>query len=150
MNDVRSFHGLASFYICFVKDFSTLAAPLNEMVKNNAGFKALKDRLTHSPILALPNFTKPFKLECNVSNMGVVVMLLQEVLCSSWGFISVATLFVVQGVCHPYEEGCASYLRKVLGFLSSQIDGLSHGLYTPSSSYFPLVGHFHGFCPKVA
>jgi hypothetical protein len=39
ITEVRSFHGLASFYRQFVKDFNTLATPLTKIVKKSVGFK---------------------------------------------------------------------------------------------------------------
>nr|KYP59632.1 Transposon Ty3-I Gag-Pol polyprotein [Cajanus cajan] len=38
VGDIKSFHGLASFYRRFVPNFSTLASPLNELVKKNMKF----------------------------------------------------------------------------------------------------------------
>ena len=60
---VRSFHGLAGFYRLFVKDFSTVAAPLTDVMKKHVSFKwghaqeeafqAIKHKLINPPLLAL-------------------------------------------------------------------------------------------------
>jgi hypothetical protein len=39
IGNLRTFHGLASFYRRFVNDFSTLFTPLIEVIKKNVGFK---------------------------------------------------------------------------------------------------------------
>ena len=88
MSDVRSFHGLASFYRRFVKDFSLKAAPLNELVKKHVkferaklkknAFNQLKRDLTTAPVLALRDFSKTFELECDASGTGIGAVLKQE------------------------------------------------------------------------
>ncbi len=64
-----------------MKDFSTIACPLNELTKKNVtfvwgkaqqkAFDELKTRLTEAPLLALPDFTKTFEIECDASVIGI-------------------------------------------------------------------------------
>jgi hypothetical protein len=85
---VRSFLGLVGFYRPFVKDFSTIAAPLHELMKKNMvfhwgraqeeSFSTLKDKLTHVPLLQLTNFGKTFELECDASAVGIGGVLMQD------------------------------------------------------------------------
>ena len=87
VGQVRSFHGLAGFYRRFVKDFSTIACPLNELTKKNTpfiwgnaqqhAFDELKKRLTQAPLLVLPDFTKTFEIECDASGIGIGGVLMQ-------------------------------------------------------------------------
>jgi hypothetical protein len=85
---VWSFLGLAWFYRRFVKDFRTIATPLNELIKKGVpccwgnvqenAFNMLKDKLAHGPFLQLSDFNKTFELECDASGIGLGGVLLQE------------------------------------------------------------------------
>jgi hypothetical protein len=65
IKSLRGFLGLTGYCRKFIKRYGSIAAPLTSMLKKNAfswdevakgAFFNLKDAVTHSPILALPNF----------------------------------------------------------------------------------------------
>jgi hypothetical protein len=85
---VRSFLDLADFYHHFIKDFSIIAALLHQLMKKGMvfhwgkaqeeSFATLKDKLTHAPLLQLPNFGKTFELACDASGVGIGGVLMQD------------------------------------------------------------------------
>ena len=85
---VRALLGMASYYRSFVPDFSRRAQPLTELTKKNvpfqwgpaqqASFEDLKTALTNEPVLALPDFTKPFILMTDGSSAGFGAVLGQH------------------------------------------------------------------------
>jgi len=69
IKQLRAFLGLASYYRKFIRNFVMLATFLTDLLKKDVfhsstksqqAFDSLKTTLTRAPVLALPNFVKPF------------------------------------------------------------------------------------------
>ena len=88
VSELRSFLGLATYFRNFVLAFSVLAGPLHKLTGKDvpfvwspeceSAFQGLKHVLTHAPVLAMPNFSKPFEMVSDASRKGMGAVLLQE------------------------------------------------------------------------
>lgn len=80
----RGFLGICTYYRKFMKGFSQLTAPLTDLTKKGAftstdkpqaTFEHLKEVMSNCPVLALPDFTQLFTLECDASEEGMDAVL---------------------------------------------------------------------------
>lgn len=99
---LRTFLGMAGYHRRGIKNFAQIAGPLYELVNQHPPGKkgkkktgrsdqpwvwtethqraldTLKERLTTAPVLAFPDFTRPFIVEVDSSHTGIGAVLLQE------------------------------------------------------------------------
>ena len=88
--NIKQFLGLSGFFRRFVRGFSTIAAPLTDVLKEDvpfswgekerSAFMKLKDALGQPPVLRFPNFDLPFIVVTDASDLGMGACLMQK-----WG-----------------------------------------------------------------
>lgn len=87
MSEVKNFHGFATFYKRFIKNFNSYVAPIIDCQRKGkltrgpsqqASFELIKGKLTSAPILALPNFELTFEVETDALGVGIGGVLMQE------------------------------------------------------------------------
>ena len=87
IKELKSFLGLCTYYHKFVKGFSQLTTPLTNLTKKGVfvwlreahdTFEWMKQVMSKCSMLALPDFTQPFVLECDASRIGIGVVLMQN------------------------------------------------------------------------
>jgi hypothetical protein len=87
--EVRRFHGLASFYRKFIRNFSGISAPMMDMVKKRhksfhwtqeveKSFNLLKRKIIEQPILVLLDFSKTFHVKCCASGFAIGAIFSQD------------------------------------------------------------------------
>ncbi|KAK4326756.1 hypothetical protein Pmani_002773 [Petrolisthes manimaculis] len=87
-DQVRSFLGLSGYYRRFIKDYALIASSLTSLLKKDVPFQwsetrqksfcDLKHALTSAPVLAYPDFSKPFILNTDASYSGLGAVLMQK------------------------------------------------------------------------
>eukprot|EP00253_Pinus_taeda_P025109 PITA_25109 len=87
--EVRSFHGLASFYRKFIRNFSEIYTPMLDTIKKASqpfrwieaaerSFQLLKKKIIERSILRLLDFKNLFQVRCDASGMAIGAILSQE------------------------------------------------------------------------
>jgi hypothetical protein len=86
VTEVRSFLGATQYWRKFIANFSSIAAPLHALTSvkkvfhwgdvQQKAFDALKQKISSTPVLALPDLRQPFEIQTDASDyaMGAVLM----------------------------------------------------------------------------
>ena len=88
IKELRRFLGIMGWYSRFIEHESEYKAPLSKLLHKNQkwewgkkqqdAFEALKRALCSAPVLARPDFSRPFKIQCDASGVALGAVLTQE------------------------------------------------------------------------
>ena len=124
--EIRHFTGMTGFFQRFIKGYSKIAKPLNDLLEGEASklkaeevdlppdalkaFEELKLRCMTAPVLVFMDFKKPFRLETDAPKEGLGAVLLQEL--DDWQYHPVAF------ASHELKGGEPKYHSSKLEFLA--------------------------------
>ncbi|KAL0423039.1 UNVERIFIED_CONTAM: Retrovirus-related Pol polyprotein from transposon.6 [Sesamum radiatum] len=87
ITELRAFLGLTGYYSRFVQHYTAIAGPLSDLLKGcqfhwssaaTAAFNALKSAMMQLPVLSLLDFTLPFDITTDVSQVAIGAVLSQN------------------------------------------------------------------------
>ena len=91
VHNVRQFLGLTNYFRKFIQGYAAICRPMSALLGKGkefawtadcvTAFQTLKEALVCAPVLALPDFSEPFKLfevVCDASGFGIGAVLMQN------------------------------------------------------------------------
>ncbi|WVZ54712.1 hypothetical protein U9M48_005470 [Paspalum notatum var. saurae] len=144
VSEIRSFLGLAGYYRRFMENFSRIAKPMTGLLKNNVpfewddnceeSFKCLKDKLTSTPVLTLPDLHKDFVVYCDASRQGLGCVLMQDNKVVSYA----SRHYLMGNKCKIYTD------HKSLKYIFTQTElNMRQKRWLELIKYYELEIHYH-------
>lgn len=156
VSELRAFLGLANYYRRFVRRYSHIAIPLTHLLKKDVvfhwgtsqqdAFQKLKDALTSSPVLLIPNPDLPYHVETDCSDFAAGAVLYQLV-NNEWHPVAYESRKLDKAeVCYPTHEKELLGLVHALQVWRHYLLGLSFKAYTDHHSiiHLPTQPHLSG------
>lgn len=151
--ELASFIGMVSYLSKYLKDYSVIAAPLNELRKKNCKFKftqqcmnafqKLKEMICSPPVLAIPNLNAEFELYTDASEIGCGGALMQK---DEFGVSKPVSYFSKKFT--ESERNLSVYQKEALGVILSfnkfncYLEHREFKLYTDNSALSYVLSHF--------
>ena len=141
VKQVRSFLGFGNFYRKFIRKYSEIAKPLNELLRKDRPFEwtkeadqafiTLKRRFCEEPVLMMPDLSRPFQIESDASKYATGAVLTQQDSNGSRHPVS-----FISKTFSPAERNYEIYDRELLGIIRA-LDEWRH--YVQGSSHTTTI-----------
>ena len=141
VTELRSFLGTAGYYRRFVKNFSTIAAPLHELTKKGVefnwtpecqrAFEQLKKCLATTPVLNFPVPGATYILDTDASKRGIGAVLSQLILTK------------------PTSDGTPQFEERVLGYTNRTLSVHERNSCTTRKELLAVVWYLRHFRPYL-